>query len=109
MKVTNYHTQACMEAWLNCENLLISMAQKPTPYSHQTLQVVNECSDICLTTLQALKAKCINISELALLCVGICEDCADTCDRYDHHLFKTCAAICRHCSTAFTSLASDAN
>jgi hypothetical protein len=105
MQATSYHTQACMEAWLNCENLLISIAQKRISYSHRTVRVVNECADICLTALQALKVKRNNISELALLCIGICEECADICERYNDNIFKTCAAICRQCSTAFTPLA----
>jgi hypothetical protein len=108
MNETNYHTQACMEAWLNCENLLITIAQKRLPYSQHTLRVVNECADICLTASQALKAKYKNISELALLCIGICEECADVCERYNDSLFKTCASICRHCTNAFTPLVLDA-
>jgi len=105
MQATGYHTQACMEAWLNCENLLITMAHKRVSYSHRTIRVINECADICLTTMQALKARCKDVSEIALLCVGICEECADICERYDDNVFKTCAAICRCCSTAFTPLA----
>ena len=105
MNVTCYQKQACMDVWLNCENLLISLAHKPVTYSQRTVQVVNECADICLTALQALKAKCLNLGELALLCIGICEECAEICERYDDSLFKSCAAICRHCSIAFTPLA----
>jgi hypothetical protein len=97
-----------METWLNCENLLIAIGQKQTSYSQQTLQVINECADICLTALQALKVNYKNISEVALLCVGICEECADICERYNDNLFKTCAAICRNCSNAFAPLALDA-
>ena len=107
MQITSYHKQACMDTWLNCENLLIAIAQKSTPYSQHTLQVINECADICLTALQALKVTCKNIGEVALLCIGICEECADICERYNDNLFKSCAAICRHCSDAFTPLALD--
>lgn len=106
-QATSSHTQACMEAWLNCENLLITLKNKQHYYSQQTLRVVNECADICLTVLHALKAQCRNLSELALLCIGICEECADICDSYNEQLFKTCAAICRYCSNAFTPLAVD--
>jgi hypothetical protein len=108
MQVTSYHTQACMETWLNCENLLIAISEKEVSYSIHTLRVINECADICLTALQAMKARIKNISELALLCVGICEECADICDRYNDSLFKTCASICRHCSNTFTPLALNA-
>lgn len=109
MQATHYHHQACMEAWLNCENLLISLSKQKVTYSSRTVRVVNECADICLTTLQALKVNYQHLNKLALLCIGICEECAEICDRYDDKLFKTCSAICRHCSTAFTQLASDTN
>jgi len=105
MQDTTYPKQACMDAWLNCENLLIAISQERVFFSQQIFQVVNECADICLTALHALKSNCKNISNLALLCVGICEECADICDRYNDNLFKTCAATCRLCSDAFTPLA----
>jgi len=97
-----------MEAWLNCENLLISITQKPTSYSQYTLRAINECADICLAAQEALKIKYKNIGELALLCIGTCEECADICERYSGTQFKTCATTCRYCSNVFTSLALNA-
>jgi hypothetical protein len=95
-----------MEAWLNCENLLISLSQQPTTYSHQTQRIINECADICLTALHAIKNQYSQLEDLTLLCIGICEECAEVCERYEGMLFKTCANTCRQCSNVFAQLAS---
>lgn len=98
-------SQACMEAWLNCENLLITISQKGTSTSVRTRQVLDECAQICLGTLHALKHKIQNRNQLALLCVGICEECADVCERYRDSVFANCASACRRCSAAISKLA----
>lgn len=108
MNKATQHIQACMEAWLNCENLLINIAQKNTSISTRTKGVIDECAQICLGTLHALKNSFLNVQELALLCVGICEECAEVCDRYNDGLFKNCASACRHCSSSITTLATPA-
>jgi len=105
MKLSSTPSQACMEAWLNCENLLITIAQKKTSSSLRTRQVLDECAQICLGTLHGLKNKIQDINQLALLCVGICEECAEVCERYGDVLFTNCASACRQCSTAVSKLA----
>ena len=105
MNVSNNYLQACTDAWLNCENLLIALVQKESSFSHRTTQVLDECANICLGTLHALKNGHQNLNQIALLCVGICEECAEVCERYNENMFQTCAAICRQCSNVFTAMA----
>ena len=105
MNVSSTPTQACMEAWLNCENLLLTLTQKKTSSSVRTRQVVDECAQICLGTMQALRNKLQNVNQIALLCVGICEECAEVCERYRDTLFDNCASSCRQCSAAVSRLA----
>lgn len=107
MTATGYHSQVCMKTWLHCENLLLSLHQKTASVSKRTLQVVDECANICLGTLEAIKQKSQGLGQLALLCVGICEECAEVCERYEEPAFKSCAVSCRQCSRAFTCLAAD--
>lgn len=97
-----------MEAWLNCENLLIGMARKKKELTGRTLQVIDECAQICMGTFHALRKEMKQVGQLALLCVGICEECAELCDRFDDPLFRNCAAACRHCSSLVTCLAAPA-
>ena len=97
--------QACMDAWLNCENLLIGLARKNVRLSQSAGQVIEECAQICMGTFHALRKEMKQVGALALLCVGICEECAEFCDRFDDPLFRNCAAACRLCSDSVTSLA----
>lgn len=105
MNVTTNHMKACMEAWLNCENLLIKLLQHQFSFSQRTTQVLDECANICLGTLQALKTGFNNVHELALLCVGICEECAEILERYTESSFQACAQVCRQCSSIFSPIA----
>ncbi len=105
MKVTTLHIQSCLEAWVNCENLLITLLQGETSFSNRTQQVLDECAKICLGTCYALKEGWKNLEDVALLCVGICEECAEICERYHEPQFLACASICRNCSSSIVSLA----
>ncbi len=105
MNVVSLHQQACMEAWINCENLLMSLIQKEPSFSKRTTQVLDECANICLGTLHALKSSHQHLNQIALLCVGICEECAEVCERYQDVTFQNCAAKCRKCSALFSSIA----
>lgn len=108
MNITSQPIQACLEAWLHCENLLQALAQQSKSFSERTQQVVEECAQLCLSTGHAVKNELTNRHQLALLCVGLCEECAEICERYNNHLFKTCALACRQCSASITSIASAA-
>ena len=108
MQITSHHIQTCTEAWLNCENLLIALFGRENSFSKRTTQVIDDCAAICLGTLQAVKQQYQNLSEVALLCVGICEECAEVCERYSESVFQNCASSCRQCSNAFSQIASEA-
>lgn len=105
MTAASTPSQACMEAWLNCENLLITLANKNISTSARTQQVLDECAQICLSTLHALRNKVQNRNQLALLCVGICEECAEVCERYGGTIYQNCASACRQCSAAISKVA----
>lgn len=98
-------SQACMEAWLNCENLLLTLSQDKISFSSRTQRVLDECAQICLGTFHALRNKIQSTGQLAILCVGICEECAEVCERYSGNLFINCASACRQCSTTVSKLA----
>lgn len=99
--------ETCMEVWLNVENLLIKL-EKEKSFPADARQMLEECAQICLGTYYALNRKMIHIGGLALICMGICEECADLCDQFDNVLFRNCAAACRKCSASITPLAASA-
>ena len=107
--VTSYQTQACFEAWINCENLLFNLAEVKMNFSRKFSKVLDECAMICMGTFHAIKSYSPNISNLALLCVGICEECAEICEEQQDEKFRECARICRDCSQKISALAYTSN
>jgi hypothetical protein len=109
MIVTSSHTNACFDAWMNCENLLSTLHVVKNNFSKKVTKVVDECALICMSTFHALKTSSSNTQKFALLCMGICEECAEICDELNGEQFQKCAKVCRECSEtmsvlAFTSL-----
>lgn len=104
MTITNTQVQACFDAWINCEDLLVSLAEIKHSISKKVSKIVDECALICMGTFHAMKTCSANINRFALLCVGICEECAEICELYDHKGFRHCADVCRNCSRSITPL-----
>ena len=107
--VTSYQTQACFDAWMNCENLLVSLAEAKNAFSQKITKIVDECALICMGTFHAIKSYSPNIKKLALLCVGICEECAEICEGQKESYFMECARICRTCSKSISEIAFSSN
>lgn len=96
------HTNACLDAWLNCENLLAELQSIKKFLSNQVVKIVDECAYICLGTFHALKTGSVNSKNMALLCVGICEECADICELQRGVGFEQCAKVCRECANSLS-------
>lgn len=105
MTVTSHHTNACFEAWMKCEDLLVTIARAERALSKKIAKVLDECALICMSTFHALKSRSVNASRYAVLCMGICEECAELCDQLNGEHFKQCAKICRNCSETITGIA----
>ncbi|GAC1423545.1 MAG: hypothetical protein NVS1B13_17810 [Flavisolibacter sp.] len=105
MTVTSRHTQTCFEAWINCENLLVKLVQAQGSFSKKIQKVVDQCAYICMGTFHALKTSSSNIGRFALLCIGICEECAEVCEKLETEEFIQVAKVCRECSASMESLA----
>lgn len=92
------HTNACFDAWINCENLLTDLQSIKKFFSKRLVKVVDECAFICMGTFHAFKTGSVNSRNMALLCVGICEECAEVCEGQTGSLFLQCASVCRECA-----------
>lgn len=101
------YINACMNALVNCEELMVRMVEQPS-FSKRTTRVLEECTNICHGMLQALKENWHDLATMALLCVGICEECAEICERYHDRNFQICAIVCRETSQTFSDLAKKA-
>lgn len=98
LTIKSLHTNACFDAWINCENLLTDLQAVKKFLSKQMVKVVDECASICMGTFHALKSGSVHSKNMALLCVGICEECADVCEQQNGIAFKQCARVCRECA-----------
>jgi hypothetical protein len=105
MTVASFHTQACFDAWMNCEDLLVRIAKAKNHLSKKIAKVIDECAFICMGTFHALKSQSVNVTRFALLCVGICEECAEVCEELSDEQFLQCAKVCRQCSERMSALA----
>jgi hypothetical protein len=95
----------CLQAWLHCETLLGQVAEGTVSFSQRTRRVLDECAGLCLGTLEALRAGTESVGSFALLCVGICIECAEVCERYPDSSFRYCAEACSACANALSTIA----
>lgn len=102
MTTASHPTNLCFDAWIQCENLVTSIAEMQSSLSRKVTKIIDECAMICMTTFHALKSSSLHTNKMALLCVGICEECADLCENLPEDRFHECAAICRQCAEAMT-------
>lgn len=102
--IKNAHTSACFDAWIQCENLLNDACSVQLLLPKKAATVLDECANICMGTFHALKAASVNCRTMALLCVGICEECAEVCESQAGAAFAQCAAVCRYCANQLSDL-----
>lgn len=98
LTIKSLHTNAAFDAWIKCENLLVDIHSVGSYLSKQVVNVLDECAHICLGTFHALKTGSVNSKNMALLCVGICEECAELCESHHGTAFQQCAQTCRACA-----------
>lgn len=96
--IKSLHTNACFDAWMKCESMLTDLHEMQHYISKKVVNVIDECAFICLGTFNALKTGSVNSKNMALLCVGICEECAELCEDHNNPAFQECAKICRECA-----------
>lgn len=101
----NRYANAALNAWINCENLLMDIQEIRNYLSHKVIHTLRECAHISLGTFHALKTGSVNSLNMALLCVGICEECAELCERHYSSSFQDCAKICRDTADKLSDLA----
>ena len=104
MTIASDQSQVCLDAVSACEILLRETGNKKR-LSQPIIKLLDECAHICMGTFYAIQSVSVNASSLALLCMGICEECAEACDLFNDALFKQCAQACRYCSFIMYDLA----
>jgi hypothetical protein len=105
MIADHYHKEVCLQAWLHCEDALMVMPETEIFEKAELKRIFHECAGICLGMLNAIKQQSINMDKIALLCIGICVECAEVCEKLPYTLYMKCADACRRCADALTPVA----
>lgn len=104
MTIASDQSQVCLDTISSCDTLLKELDNQKILFQ-PVIKLLHECAHICMGTFYAIKHHSVNASSLALLCLGICEECAEVCDGFNDILFKQCAQACRYCSHSMYDLA----
>ena len=104
MTIESDQSQVCLDAFLSCQLLLKTIAGEKN-FPIKITDLLNECAHVCVGTFYAIKHGSINAPGMALLCMGICEECAEVCESFEGNVFTQCAEACRYCSSSLQHLA----
>lgn len=104
MNTVHKQRQHCLETWISCENLLAHLQMGQIKGIDEILKTVDECAHICMETWQAIKSQSDTTPKLVLLCIGICEECADMCEQQPCLQMKQCAKTCRTCANSLAQM-----
>lgn len=109
MNISRHQTQACLDAWIACEELLVELAEMGSRVSKQLSKVVDECAYACLGVFHAIKSLSLNIKPLAQSCMEKCTECARYCAKEQQTAFLLCAQVCSKCAASINQLTRSGN
>ena len=91
--------QKCTETLTRCT----AMGGKYAESQH--LNLVMDCARISITNADFILRNSNFCREICGLSANICDDCGDSCDRFDEDFMKECANMCRRCAESYREMA----
>lgn len=91
--------QTCTETAVRC----LTMGGKHAEYEHMNLLI--DCARICSTNADFMIRNSTYYPQTCGITADICDECADTCDRFDEDFMKECASVCRRCAESCREMA----
>lgn len=91
--------QACTETTLRCLTMGGIHAEK------EHLNLLMDCAKICNTNADFMLRNSSYYPQTCGITADICDECADTCDRFEEDFMKECARVCRRCSESCREMA----
>lgn len=104
MNSISMQKQQCLETWISCEGLLAHLLAAGVKGMDKIVKTIDECAHICMETWQAIKSRSAETPKLVLLCIGICEECAEVCEHQPCLQMKQCGKLCRTCADSLAQL-----
>ncbi len=69
------------------------------------LNLLMDCAKICSTNADFILRNSTYYPQTCGITADICDECGDTCDRFDDDFMKECANVCRRCSESCREIA----
>jgi hypothetical protein len=91
--------QTCTETIARC----LSMGGVHAQLGHINLLI--DCARMCNTNADFILRNSTYYPQTCGLTADICDECADTCDRFEDDFMKECASVCRRCSESCREMA----
>lgn len=106
MKLSTEQENACNKVILDSEKCIRALSKNDrfNPVYNRSFK---QCQEICFTFLHAARNDSMYVEKLALLTIGLCEECAEICDELKKdRIFQNAAISCRACSSALSQILS---
>ena len=95
--------RACKDAALISNKCIIALAKQKI-FDSFYLRSFKQCDDLCVAFLHAASTDSIYLEKIALLCVGLCEECVEICeDLKNKKLFKEALSVFQNCSNLLST------
>jgi hypothetical protein len=90
--------QACKDTALICEACVNALSKEDT-FDTCYQRSLKQCQDLCGAFLHAASIDSIYLEKIALLCIGLCEECIEICTELkEENLFKKAILTFQNCS-----------
>ena len=93
----------CMTACNHCYNACLQ--EEDINMMKDCIRLDRECADFCAYLAQSISRGTPFTSELANVCVEICEACGKECQKHSHDHCQQCAKACFDCASACKKVA----
>ena len=91
--------QACTETAIKC----LTLGGKHAEADH--LNLLMDCARICNTNSDFMLRNSTYFPQTCGITADICDECADTCERFEDDFMKECASVCRRCAESCREMA----
>ena len=91
--------QTCTETITRC----LTMGGKHAEKEH--LNLLMDCARMCNTNADFMIRNSPYYPQTCGITADICDECADTCERFDDSFMKECANVCKRCSESCREMA----
>jgi hypothetical protein len=98
--------QDCVDCFKICNETIIRCLVMNGKHSEsEHINLLMDCARICNTNSEFMMRNSMYYPQTCGLTADICDECADTCDRFEEDFMKECASVCRRCAESCREMA----